>query len=200
MSSMDAEPGREVPMKSRHGFTLVELLILGVALATLIAVALPAIIQHVRRGRTTAALDSLEAIHRSAVAYYFSQRVDAQGVARCQLPDSQGMTPDVTSWRCCGGENDLDDDGRCDLVNSQWDTPQWQALDFSMRDQSYFGYTFVSVRNGATARFTARANGDLNCDSVLSTFERYGYGVAAPNGSGCALRGSEALFHHLDIE
>ena len=45
------------------------------------------------------------------------------------------------------------------------------ALNFSMGDPYQFAYTFDSAGVGNTAAFTARANGDLDCNNVASTFE-----------------------------
>ncbi len=55
-----------------------------------------------------------------------------------------------------------------------WAHPTWKALTFEMRDPHYYQYEYVSDGTGAESRFTVRALGDLNCDGVMSTFERIG--------------------------
>ena len=53
-----------------------------------------------------------------------------------------------------------------------------------MSDPHYYSYEYVSEGTGTSARFTARAVGDLDCDGVLSTFERVGAVDAALNVMG----------------
>jgi hypothetical protein len=49
-----------------------------------------------------------------------------------------------------------------------WTDPRWIAIGFSMSEPHRYAYQFVSDSGG----FTARANGDLDGDSIHSTFER----------------------------
>lgn len=105
------------------------------------------------------------------------------------------MTPDVTARRCCGGSNDRDEDNRCDVDSAQWTTPTWSALNFEMKGQHYFGYTFSSAGVGQAAIVTATANADLDCDTSLSTFERYGYAAVGAGDLGdCVFQGASALY------
>lgn len=51
-----------------------------------------------------------------------------------------------------------------------WSHPTWRALNFKIDSPHRYQYEYVS--DGKS--FTARAIGDLDCDGVLSTFERVG--------------------------
>ena len=55
-----------------------------------------------------------------------------------------------------------------------WRHPTWMALGFAAKAPMNYAYEFISVGTGASARFTARAMGDIDCNGVLSTFERMG--------------------------
>jgi hypothetical protein len=57
---------------------------------------------------------------------------------------------------------------------SDWETPTWISLQFSMDDPHYFRYAFESNGIGTGSSFTARAHADLDCDGIESTFEMYG--------------------------
>ncbi len=119
---------------------------------------------------------------------------------QCRFPSTQAITPDVTAKKCCGGALDTDKDDRCDVDTSRWDTPQWSALNFQMNDQHYFGYSFVSTGALAAARYTARANADLDCDTVHSTFERYGYGSPDASFGDCSMNQASAIYMNLETE
>ncbi len=185
-----------------RGFTLIELMIVVAILAILAVVAVPAFIKYMRRAKTTEAIDQLDKIYKSAAVYYGTPQIaKGTGIALdCSFPGSQGMTPDVSAKKCCGGALDADKDDRCDVDVSKWTNAQWSALNFQMNDQHYFGYTFSSAGTLATAKFTAAANADLDCDTTLSTFERYGYGSADARHADCAMKGASAFYKNNETE
>ena len=189
---------------NKQGFTLIELMIVVAILAILAVVAVPAFIKYMRRAKTTEAIDQLDKIYKASASYYSSPQVKAGTGEKiqCQFPANQGMTPDVTSQNCCGKSLDKDGDDRCDVQKAgSWDTDVWSALNFQMNDQHYFGYSYSS--NGSTlsaAAFTATANADLDCDAILSTFERYGYGDETATRAECSMKGSSAFYKNNETE
>ncbi len=187
---------------SRRGFTLIELMIVVAILAILAVVAVPAFVKFLRRAKTVEAVDQLDKIHKGAVSYYMRGKV-AHGTGapvRCQFPEAQGMTPDITGKKCCGGAADADGDDRCDVDPPIWNAKVWSALSFELRDQHYFGYSFVSSGTVETAKFTATANADLDCDGEVSTFERYGYGTSGNASGDCEASQASAYFRKGDTE
>lgn len=189
---------------TNKGFTLIELMIVVAILAILAVVAVPAFIKYMRRAKTTEAIDQLDKIYKSASNYYTAPRVKkGEGTKiKCQFPTNQALTPDITSAACCSSSNSLDQDGddRCDVNTAQWTTATWSALNFQMNDQHYFGYQFASAGFVATARFTATAHADLDCDTTNSTFERYGYGDASGTEAECSMKGSSAFYKDNETE
>ena len=184
------------------GFTLIELMIVVAILAILAVVAVPAFIKYMRRAKTTEAIDQLDKIYKSASNYYTAPRVTKGTGAKidCQFPANQGMTPDITSKKCCGGAQDTDKDDRCDVDTTKWTTATWSALNFQMNDQHYFGYSYASAGTLKAAKFTATANADLDCDTTLSTFERYGYGDESASHAECSMKGSSAFYKNNETE
>ena len=95
---------------------------------------------------------------------------------------------------------DTDNDNRCDVDTTQWTTPTWSALNFQMNNQHYFGYSYESSGVGAAARFTASAYADLDCDGVLSTFARFGYGDTPDSDGYCSMKSSSAFYKDKELE
>ena len=185
------------------GFTLIELMIVVAILAILAVVAVPAFIKYMRRAKTTEAIDELDKLYKSSSHYYTAPRVEkGTGLKiKCQFPVNQAMTPDVTTKKCCAGAtSDADGDDRCDVDATMWTTPTWSALNFQMNDQHYFGYHFSSQGTLSAAKFTAKANADLDCDTTLSTFERYGYGDETASHAECSMKGSSAFYKDSETE
>ena len=187
--------------KNHKGFTLIELMIVVAILAILAVVAVPAFIKYMRRAKTTEAIDELDKIYKSASTYYTTPLVDSVGnKVSCQFPINQAMTPNVTGKVCCGGTLDTDKDDRCDVNTAAWTTGSWSSLNFQMNDQHYFGYAYESSGTLSNARFTASAHADLDCDGVLSTFQRYGYGDETASKYECSMKGSSAFYKNNETE
>jgi type IV pilus assembly protein PilA len=146
---------------------MVVIIILGV----LAAVAIPALQRYIRRSRTSETSDKLSLLFRGSAVYIVNAnesvtRGVAGGGVPLAFPPDDGPAP---AGRCCAQP------GQQCLDPAAWETPTWVALNFSITDPHRFQYTYDSGGVGRTALFTARANGDLDCDGVLSTFERVGF-------------------------
>ncbi len=152
------------------GFTLIELMIVVAIIGLLAAVAIPAFEKSVRRSKTSEATVNLRRIYDGAVTSYQSEQVDRAGQG---LPPKFPLTVDPTPGEdaCCQAT----DRGQCPSNSEAFVKPTWQQLQFSVDDPHYYWYTFVSEGEGAGAKFSARASGNLNCDATFSTFERIGF-------------------------
>jgi prepilin-type N-terminal cleavage/methylation domain-containing protein len=172
------------------GFTLVELMIVVAIVGILAAIALPAFSRYVKKSRTAEATAHLNKMWTGSVAYYEADHADPAGVlVPRQFP--QTATNDELSAPCCTGPG-----AKCpgSPAAYQADTA-WMALNFSVRDPHNYMPTYTSNGTGAVAAFTARAFGDLDCDGILSTFQRQG-GVNA----GGDVQASSAAYVNLELE
>jgi hypothetical protein len=117
------------------------------------ATAIPAGLTYMKKSKNSEAHEHLKKIAEGAKSYYLESGA---------LPASVATTPSLGS--CCEGG------GKCAPDLAMWDQPTWRALGFSMDDPHYYRYEFQSDGD----RFTARAIGDLDCDSNFATFRIYG--------------------------
>jgi hypothetical protein len=128
----------------------------------------PAFMKYIRRSKSTEATMNVRRLADSAMSYYEEEHADRSGaILSKQFPVSAGPTP---AKSCCGHPGN-----KCPPDADQWTkNPTWNALNFSVDDPHYFRLTFLSSGTGDSATFTARAEGDLDCKGVVSTFERTG--------------------------
>jgi prepilin-type N-terminal cleavage/methylation domain-containing protein len=173
-------------MKNQKGFTLVELMIVVVILGILAAIAIPAFIKYVRNSKTSEAKENLAYIFRESTTYFAGERVTrgiGGGTITPQFPITEVRTPPAVPQGVR-------------VTTTSWNTSNtWNALKFSVADPHYYSYTYTSTGTRTTAQFTARAEGDLDGDTSLSTFER----VGTVNGQ-MEVRGSGGLYEFNPTE
>lgn len=153
-------------VQRRAGFTLIELMLVVGIMGVLSSLAIPAFGGMVKRSKTAEVASNLNAMFKNAASYYAAER------------SGRGQESSVTG-HCIvqDGSPSPGTPGR----NKQSFTPDegFRALGFTIADQVYFSYGFVS--KGATGTcghpanstdlYTFYAHGDLDENSVTSTFE-----------------------------
>lgn len=112
--------------------------------------------------RAEEARTNLERIYDGAVSYYDSDHATRTGMIL--PPQFPASSPRLPASIPCGEAMEPGYD--------TWRQPTWEALNFSIHEPHYYSYQFESSGTGADAAFTAYAFGDLDCDGVLSTFQR----------------------------
>ncbi len=186
--------------RTQKGFTLIELMIVVAIIAILAVVAVPQFTKYMRSAKAAEANEMIDLIKKGSAAYYTTPRTakDTGVKVYCQFPAKVGTTP--TGASCCDIQNDADNDERCDSKPGNWNSASWSALKFAITDQHYFQYSYDSSGTLKDAKYTATANGDLDCDGQMSTFQLVGNGDPAATAAECDQVGSAAIYRDNETE
>ena len=157
---------------SNKGFTLIELMIVVTIIGILAVVAGPELMKYQTRAKTSEAVQNVSKVADGARSYYLSELTNRQGqLIQKQFPLTVGPTP--ANFACqAGAPQKFDPRDFSDAAGFGMES--WQYIQFGVSKPFLYRYHFLSQGQGQNAIFTARAEGDLDCDGVSSLFEQSG--------------------------
>ena len=146
---------------NQKGFTLIELMIVVANIGILAAVAIPAFMEYMRKGKKSEADIALNRVGKSGKAYY---------VEHSAYPTTAiGPLPDADA---------CDDPGKMFAVNAGIWTDSFSDLEFVMEEPHRFSYEYIAGGTDQTYQVVASADLDCDGDPVKSTVTLDGATVA----------------------
>jgi len=148
----------------------VELMIVVAIVGVLAALAIYGVRKYIASAKTAEARNSLGQLAKDASAAYDKEGMDgtvltvgnSAGLSN-QMCDSVTATVPAAAASIQGQ--------KYQSGPAEWNANGWQCLKFQMKDPQYYMYNYtVTGRDQVGDSFTGSAQGDLNGDTVLSTF------------------------------
>jgi type IV pilus assembly protein PilA len=173
---------KNIRKQAQKGFTLIELMIVVALIGILAAVAIPAFMTYMKKGKSSETSENMNAIFVGVKTYFETPHSPpgAVNVLTGLIPDPAGITP---ATDCCA------QGGKCSPEATQWQVgtangDAWAAINFSIEKAHYYQYEYAvttptTPTDPNAGEFTVRATGDLDCDTVLGIHELVGIRNAA---------------------
>jgi type IV pilus assembly protein PilA len=170
-------PGGRITVRTRNGFTLIEMMTVVVIVGVLSVLAIYGVRKYISDSKTAEANNQLGVIAKDAAEAYTKEGYSSTtGSVAIGIAGSTGYNPSSAQRAMCPTTTKVPSTPppakKYQSAPGEWSgNAGWQCLKFQIQEPQYFSYQYVLSNS---TLYTATANGDLNGDTVPSTFSVVG--------------------------
>ena len=159
----------------RHGFTLIELMIIVAIVGILASIAVPGVTRYINSARTTDGIDKLKGIAEGAIAYYNQDHIyNPNGLLKLKYMYPGCQNTNEAYDKCSNATTSVVGgiaQGTKHKLSIGPNEQPWLRLGFDISsDQASTYYQFVYGSSADGHAFSARAEAMLSSDSFDSAF------------------------------
>ena len=155
--------------RARAGFTVFELMNLVAIFGIVSAIAMLVMARYFRHVKTAEAVGSLTTLAQESAQYYDASDANqpvgsvpdaAHAMRHFPPPSTATVPPSIDDVRA----------KKYQSAPADWAASPWHELGFSIPQPQYYVYSYASEGAGLTAKATVSARGDLDGDTLRSSF------------------------------